>query len=344
VAADRVQVSSLADDERDEWTRFVAQSPFGSPYSLPAYQEAAALALGDTTRTFVARRGETIVGGVSVLERDIPMGRFVVPGLLRYYNGFILRDYDTRYPSQRSARQNEVLARLGEALVARRYGSLVLRSRSSLEDVRPLLATGWAARPSYSYVVPLGDLDQLWGQVEQNLRRLVDRARELNLEFVVGGEFDAFYDLHAATGERKDAPVYLPRPAFRTFYETLAGDGLCELYHVRAPDGTIVASQLVLLGHAVTHTVSAAADASRQNTGCNPFLRWSVFEHLAAKGYASNDLTDATLGTVSRFKSQLGGDLVVSLVTSRSPSASYLAQRAVQSGVRHVRSLVARKT
>lgn len=335
-----IRLSTLAPDERDEWASFVHESPFGSPYGLPAYLDALAVALGGSVRTVVARRGETIVGGIAALERSMPIGRFIAPGLLRYYNGFVLRDYETRYPSQRVARQNEVIASLAEHLAAQHYARLEIRSRSPFVDLRPLLSAGWRASPSYSYVVPLDDLDRLWSRMDQNLRRLVERARGLGFELVIGGNFDAFYDLHAATSERKDAPVYLPRSNFRTFYETLAAQGLCELFHARAPDGAVVASQLVLLGHPVTHTVSAAADADRQRTGCNPFLRWSVFERLADLSYVANDLTDAALGPVSRFKSQLGGDLVLSLVASRPTSVVYQAQRAAMSTARRARSLI----
>ena len=339
MAADKtLRLSVLAPEERDEWTSFVRQSPYGSAYSLPAYVEALGAAVEGSARTIIARRGESIAGGITVLERSTPVGRVVAPRLLLYYNGFVLRDYDTRYPSQRAARHNEVVAALAEHLVSRRYSRLEIRSRSSLVDARPLLSGGWSASPSYTYIVPLDDLDQLWARVDQNLRRLVERARGLGFELVVGGEFDAFYELHVATGERKDAPVYLPRTVFRDFYETLAAQDLCTLYHAQDADGVVVASQLVLLGHPVTHTVSAAADAGRQNSGSNPFLRWSVFEHLATQGYCANDLTDASLGPVARFKSQLGGDLALSFVTKRPESAAYSAQRVALGGVRRLRS------
>ena len=87
----------------------------------------------------------------------------------------------------------------------------------------------------------------------------------------------------------------------------------------------------MLLGHRVTHTVSAAADDDLQRTaGANAWLRWSVFEHLAAEGYAANDLTDASIVSVARFKSQLGGDLVQSVNCERPHSFTYAAQRRAQ--------------
>lgn len=334
-----VTVSVLGPAETDEWAAFVRSSSLGSAYSLPAYLEALAEAVGGSVQTFVARRGESLAGGIGVLRQALPIGAYAAPRLLAYYNGFVLRDYESRYGSQRVGRRSETVAALGQRLVEEGFLRLEIRSRSPLDDVRPLLAAGWRVSPSYSYVVPLENLDSLWGRMDQNLRRLVERARSLGVELEIDGEFDSFYDLHVATAGRKGAPVYLPRPSFVTFYERLAAAGLCTLYHARDSQGAVVASQLVLLGHPVTHTVAAAADPRHQKTGANPFLRWSVFEHLSAQGYTANDLTDATLGPVARFKSQLGGDLVHSLVAGRPTSLLYEVQRVALGGARRVRSL-----
>ena len=210
-----LRVSPLGPDEQGDWVSFVRSSAYGSAYSLPAYLEALAAAVGGTVRTIVARRGATIAGGIAVLETSVPFGRVVAPRLLLYYNGFVVRDYETRYPSQRAARRNEVVSALADYLVALGYGRLEIRSRSPLDDVRPLLSSGWVASPSYTYVVPLDDLEALWSRVDQNLRRLVERARGLGFELVVDEDFDAFYDLHAATGERR-ACARCTRPGTRT--------------------------------------------------------------------------------------------------------------------------------
>lgn len=330
MASDRsVRVDELTDDERDAWSEFVRDSTYGSAYSLGAYLEVLAKVVGGSVRTVVARQGSSIVGGVAFLERRSPLSAFVAPRLLLYYNGFVLRDYETRYPSQRAARQNEVVDAIAEQLESRRYGRLELRSRAPFTDARALRARGWTIAPSYTYVVPLGDLEGLWTRVDQNLRRLIQRARKVGIELVVDEDFESFFRLHVATGSRKDVPVYLGREAFRSYYTELHERGLCRLYHARMPDGRVAASQIVLLGHHSTHTVCAAADGELLSTGANPFLRWSVFEHLAASGYTDNDLTDASLGPVARFKGQLGGDLVMSLVARRPRSLTYIAQEPV---------------
>jgi hypothetical protein len=333
----QLSVVDLGPEQLDRWSRFVRESPHGSAYNLPAYLEALCSAGGGRYVVLAAFRGEEIVGGVATYERSSPLGSFVSPRLLLYYNGFVLREYRTKYPSERTARDVETTTALAEALEGRGHGRLELRSRSPFTDARPLLERGWRVSPSYTYTVPLADLGAQWDRVEQNLRRLVDRGREQGLTLSVNEDFESFFRLHAQTAVRKRAPLYLEAGAFRRYYDDLRAHDLCRLYHARLADGRVAASQLVLTGHPVTHTVSAAADADLQRTGANAFLRWSAFEDLAALGHVANDLTDASFGPVAHFKGQLGGVLETALVASRPMSARFRLQSGVYHGLRRAR-------
>jgi hypothetical protein len=64
-------------------------------------------------------------------------------------------------------------------------------------------------------------------------------------------------------------------------------------------------------------------------TGAAAFLRWKVFEWLASRGYTKNDLTDAELNSVTHFKSQLGGDLVMNFVLQRPDNMMFRAHDAL---------------
>jgi hypothetical protein len=305
-----LSVQVLAEAEYDAWRSLVAESPDGSIYSTPEYLDALCSAAGGTFRVLALQQGTELVGGVAVYERATRFGSYVSPRLLLYYNGPVLRRYDTRYPSQETARHLKACTALEAAISGAGYGSVKLKLRSTLRDARPFLASGWSARVGYTYVVDLTDLEAAWSRIEQNLRRLVERCGREGISFGDDDDFDSFYRLHAGTMERADAPTYLDRDAFRAFFERLRGQGLCRLFHARLPDGRVAASQLVLLGpHPVTHTVTAGGDPELMKTGATAFLRWRTFEALAGMGYAANDLTDASLNPVTHFKSQLGGEL-----------------------------------
>ena len=64
--------------------------------------------------------------------------------------------------------------------------------------------------------------------------------------------------------------------------------------------------------------------------GASAFLRWHSCLALARNGYVANDLTDAALNPVTRFKSQLGGELTPTWSISRSDSIVYRIESALQ--------------
>jgi hypothetical protein len=306
----RVEVRVLPQAEYEEWDRFVASAPSGSPYSTAEYLDILCAAAGGRFRVVAVSRGDAFVAGVALYEVTGRFGKVVTPRLLLYYNGLVTRASSTRYPSIETSREVESLGALESWLREAGYARLVLKSRSPLRDVRPFQESGWDARPGYTYVVPLQDMAAQWDRVEQNLRRLVGRCEREGLVLAEDDDFESFFRLHQGTHERKGVPLYLPRAAFERYFRSLRALGRCRLYHARDPEGRSVAAQLVLAGdHPVSHTVCAGADPEFLKKGASAYLRWKAFEALAALGYEANDLTDAGLGPVGHFKSQLGGTL-----------------------------------
>jgi Acetyltransferase (GNAT) domain len=338
------RVVTLEPSAYGEWDGFVAASPDGAIYATAAYLDVLCAVAGGRFRILAVRRGDELAGGVALYERHSPFGDYVSPRLLLYYNGLVLRRYETKYPSQQTARDIETLRLLAEAIDAARYGQVLLKSRETVKDLRPFITRGWSARPGYSYVVPLADPPALWQRMEQNLRRLVTRCETRDrLSWGDDDDFDSFYRLHEITLGRKDVAAYLPHDAFATYVSRLRAAGLARLFHARLPDGRSIASQLVLLGgHPVSHTVSAAGDPEFSKLGAQAFLRWKVFEALAGLGYRANDLTDAGLNPVTHFKAQLGGDLTVSLVLESPGTRAYRWGTALRALPRRARAAVGR--
>ncbi len=319
-----VEVRELRDGELDAWTRLVLEAPSGSVYATPRYLEALCEATGGRYRILAAFRGTEMLGGIGLYEESTRWGTVVSPRLLLFYNGIVVREYDTRYPSQRAARQLEAMSALEEPLRAGRYARTLVKMRAPLDDVRVFQSRGWTAWPAYTYVVRLDDLDAAWGRIDQNLRRLVRRCEKQGIEVSEDEDFDALYRLHLEVHRRKGAPLYLPARAFERYFRRLRALDLCRLFHARLPDGRAIASQLVLTGgHPVTHTVTAATDAEYLKLGASALLRWRVFRALAAGGATANDLTNADLGPVSRFKAQLGADLVPCFTVQRPDTVRY---------------------
>ncbi len=306
----KIDTVYLKESEYDQWNEFVANSSYGSIYNTPEYLDVLCGVTDGTFKILAAKQGDKIVGGIALYQRTSNAGQYVSPRLLLYYNGLVLLDFDSIYHSKNVSHQIAALTALEEALSKENYKTLHFRNRSSFYDARIFQMKHWLTRLNYTYTVYIEDIEQLWSKVDPNLRRLINRCKKQNYYIVKDDDFDSFYNLHLDTHERKGSPLYLPYDKYKVYYDRLRSLDLCSLYNAHEENGKVVSSQLVLKGvHPVTHTVCAATDEAFLNSGVSAFIRWKVFEDLSEQGYKANDLTDAALNAVTRFKSQLGGEL-----------------------------------
>ncbi len=322
----------LSSEDYPAWDTFVEKSSSGSIYATTRYLSALCEATNTRFRILAAFRGHELFGGVALYESTTRWGVAVSNRLLLYYNGMVLRDPLSKYPAERTSEHNATVTALADALEGGDWGRLTLHHRSPIYDLRVLQARGWLVTPTYSYIVPLTDLAQRFDLVDKNLRRLMRRAEDEHLTVTEDEDFDSFFALHAEVHRRKEAPLYLPHALFQSFFIRLRRDNLATLYQVRQSDGRAIAAQLVLLGgHPICHTVCAGSHPDGLKNGASALLRWKAFESLATRGYRGNDLTDATLNPVTKFKSELGGSLELTLVSTRPERGAFRLASALES-------------
>jgi len=305
----RVQTRELAPADYEAWRTLLGASASGSVYALPEYLAALCRATGATFRIVGAFLDGRLAGGVPLFERRARTVTFVANRLLLYYNGLVLGPPQRKYHSDQVAQELQVLEALAQDLERRDYAHILLHNGPAVRDLRPFLARGWTERVSYTYLLTMSDVSAQWERVDQNLRRLISRCERAGVSYREDDDFDALFRLHLQTHQRKGAPLYLPEGAFRGFFRELADAGLARLGHA-VFGGKVIASQLMLTGPGVVaHTVCAGADEGFLRLGASGFLRWHGALALSRDGYCVNDLTDAGLNPVTRFKSQLGADL-----------------------------------
>ncbi|MCC6300144.1 MAG: GNAT family N-acetyltransferase [Anaerolineales bacterium] len=310
-----VQVRYLTPSEYDLWDRFVDESPQGSIYSQSYFLEEFCKAKGGQFRILAVYKHDELLGGVGLYYRKSRYGDRIFLQAPLYYNGFILKRFDSKYPSINSSREAEVIRAILSELEGGTYASAELASRFTFDDPRLLLWRDWQIWPRYTYLVPIHDLKNQWDKVEQNLRRLVSRCEKEGMTLEPSDDADAFYSMNESTYRRKGAHPYLSRQQFLSLHRELSRRNACHIYFATTAAGKRAAGQVVLMSkHSVTHTWMAGSDPEFLRSGASAFLRWKAFEDLSRRGYEYNDLTDAMNEPVAKFKGQFGGDLRPSFV------------------------------
>lgn len=315
------RIEYLSENQFERWDRFVDASNQGSIYNQSFFLQALCAAADTQFRILTIWKGEEILGGVGLHFVKNRYGDRVHSRGLLYYNGLVLRNFDTKYPSSLTYRHIEIVQPLLKELDDKKYASIELTNRHTLTDLRPFIWDGWQVGLRYTYEVPIHDLDKLWDGAEQNIRRLIKRCDQAGMKLAANDDFETFYGFHLATCQRKGLSPYLPFERFKTLYDSLHARGCAQIFFAVLPDGKPVAAQIVLTtSHPVTHTWAAGSDAEHLDTGASAFLRWKVFEELNKRGFRYNDLTDAMNPPVAKFKSQFGGELVPCFIVSRTNS------------------------
>jgi hypothetical protein len=336
-----LDVRLLKDTEFEAWDSFVYTTSNGSICSTSAYLDALCTATGDSYRIAAIERDGRYMAGAALFDHKTRWGTASGPRLLLPYNGLVYSTGESSYPSKNESQEIKLQSALAEFLENENYARLLVKCRSPIRDVRVFMERGWHITPTFTYVAEIADLEQLWSRVDRNLKRLIKRCRGEQFNFTDDDDFDSFYALHRQVHQQKGAPLYLEADQFRNFFSDLHRKGLARLFHARNAEGQAVASQIVLTGnHSLSHTVAAGSDSEYAASGVNAFLRWSAFERLSQEGYKENDLTDASLNSVSRFKSQLGGDLTMSFALGRLPSTAYRLGSRLEHVARQLKSVI----
>ena len=311
-------IKYLEESEYELWDRFVDDSRHGSIYSQSYFLEAICKAFGTRFRILAVFKNEELVGGIGLHLEPGRYGDMIQLRPLLYYNGPVIKDFESKYPSVTESRQVEVIEVLLGELNGGRYASAELSNTFAFHDLRPFFRHGWQLFPRYTYIVPINDPARHWEQVEQNLRRLISRCERQGFHLEPSDDAGDFYSMHEKTYLRKGVQPYIGRDQFIKLHQALKARGACQIYFAVTPDGRRAAGEVVLMSkHPLTHTWMAGSEPDLLRTGASAFLRWKVFEDLHRRGYAFNDLTDAMNEHVAKFKSQLGGRLENSFVVHK---------------------------
>lgn len=334
----------LTEEHYDAWDDFVlSQERTGSIYATARYLDILCRAAGGSFSVVAVHDGDSFVTGFGLYRRRVEVRDVISTRMLLYYNGVVLRDSLLALEGSQS-RRLEALDALHGFLERQPVDAIILHCRHGYQDFRPFLEErGWHVEPTYTIVVPTTDSSQLWSKFDKNARRLVRRAENLGCTIEPDNDFDPFYHAHEEVHRRKGAPLYLPKEAFRRFVDELIAARLGVIFTARLADGSPAASQLVLLGkHPCSHTACACSYAAHLETGATYLLRWRAFVELEARGYAMNDLTNASRGSVTKFKEQFGGTLKMNMELRWRPQKSNSASRPNMSLYRTIRTRVGR--
>lgn len=278
------------------------------------------------------QRGE-LVGGLVVAESG--KGR-VDPSAFTVCNGPIVRPPSCGRQSSRDRHSSRVISSLLQQVG--NEGGALLRLHPATGDIRQALASGWIARPSFTYEMDLRHMDTAWSSMDGDRRRLVRRAETMGywVESIAPSDhdrrelIDRLVELNVAQKSKYDNVHHPDLRVWKLMVEGLLRSGTGRLFVARAMDGSLVAFQFATVWNDRAANLLTGSSPLHADHGVNSLLRWQAASMMNAEGVQCIDLNGARDGAAGRFKASLGATLTTRWEMyrpDRRPSA--LARRAL---------------
>jgi hypothetical protein len=300
----------LTESEWNRWDAWLAQHPWGSPFSSAWWLEANCRAFGGYPLLLGVFDGEQLAGGVALRVRDTGPLKFA--GFSILYNPIVIAVGGYQ-------RRQRVLGVLLDDMARRRLVIPGLTCTPDMVDLREAAWHHWDVTASWTVVTALKTWT-LENSVSYRERRLVNRAeRSKIVARVEPTNIDLLCDLVTSTMVRQGAKLHESRGQLRTLIESVGSHGMQVV--VRDVDSTPLSTVFIMFhGARVAFEIWAGTSQAGLAKGAGAVQFPVVLKELQVRGYEYFDWCGANLPGVSDFKLEFGGTLTTRLTVSRQPS------------------------
>ncbi len=304
-----VVVRELNQAEWDRWDAWLAQQPWGSPFSSAWWLEANCRAFGGRPLLLGVFDGEELVGGVALRVRDACYLKFA--GFSILYSPIVMATRGTQ-------RTRRALGVLLEEMARRRLVVPSLACTPDMVDLRQAVWHHWDVTTSWTVVTALKSWT-LEGSVSHGEQELMKKAERWKIVARVEPiDADILCDLVTATMLRQDVRLHQSRRQLRALVEGVGSHGMQVV--VRDVDGTPLSTVFIMFhGTRVAFEIWAGTSKVGLAKGAAVAQFSVVLKELQARGYEYLDWCGANLPGVSDFKLRFGGTLATNLSIARQP-------------------------
>lgn len=279
-SADPVRVSVAADEDRDDWQRWLATRPDATIYHDWAWRRVLAEAFGHRPHYLVARRGARIVGMLPMVEvKTLLFGHSLVSLPFCPYAGPLAED--------RAA--HDALDERAEA-IGRARGVDFIEYRNLHASHR-----AWPTQDLYvTFRKPIAaDAEANLAAIPRKQRAMVRKGIRNALTSDTG-DLDAFFELFAENVHRHGTPTHRKR-----FFELLleAFGDRAEVLVVRDTERQPVSAVLSLYHRDEVLPMHAGDAARARALAANDFKYWELMRRAAERGCRVFDYGRSKRGT-----------------------------------------------
>jgi len=299
----------LKEDEWDRWDDWLAQQPWGSPFSSAWWLDANCKAFGGRPLLLGVFDGNELAGGVALRVRDA--GFVHMAGFSILYNSVVMAARSTQHRQQ-------ALGALVDDVARRRLVVPSLECTPDIVDLRQAVWHQWDLTASWTVMTALKTWTPRSCLSHGHWRTLKETERSKIVSHVEPIDAGILWDLVTATMLRQGVSLHQSKKQFRGLVEAVGSHGMQVV--VRDVDGTPLSTAFIMYhGTRVAYDVWAGTSGMGLTKGASVAMYVFGLGELQARGFEYFDWCGANLPGVSDFKVRFGGALMTRLAISREP-------------------------
>ena len=318
MSANSVQEETL--EESSDYADLASHSPLATPFHRPEWLSVVEDVTTDSVRLLRVLQGhETTAVLPHVHGRWGPMRVLLSPprGLGMQYIGPLITEWGDLMQDKREVRLIALVEAIRTHMRQTRVRSCRIRCAPGLDDVRAFQWSGFEAIPRYTYLLPVGDENAVWGGMKTTVRSRI--RRQDGALAVVQGEaqdWSAFERQLGARYAEQGLPAPLPKGYLARLHDAL-GEDLVLL--VAKKDGDFVGgAALVRMGERMALWQGTARGPP--GLPVNDVLVWESIRYARAQDCVEFELMGANTRRLADFKSKFNPVLKPYIELQRLPA------------------------
>ena len=304
------EIRYLRPDELGLWDEFVNASPQGSLFTRSWWLHA----VGDDTRVLAYFKTGRIIAGIPLhFEKRWGLRFCRMPQLTPIW-GLLLPPL-TGKKAKIASEEDQILGTMAKALKKETFFSQTFHSE--FNNWLPFSWEGYGQRTRYTYRLSVQELDQVWQEMAQNVRKQINSAKRIGITVVPCGP-EQVSKLEQETFRRQGLRMPHTSEYLNRLYSAAKERDSGECLAAVDPAGNVHSAAFFVWDAQTTSALALGNSIEFRNSGAASLIHWHMIQ-CAAERSKTYDFCGSNIEGIERFIRSFGGSRVPYYQITRFP-------------------------
>lgn len=303
----------ISEEESDKWDAFVKSHADGTFFHLWGWLKFCERKSGYKLYPIILEKGGSIQGVYPVFLKSL-FGFTVIasppPKVSTPYLGpLLINSSDNVYKREKNEfSMIEILHQYVQDKLKPNYQKI--DTATGFKDPRPFIWNNYRAKPRFTYVVSLTNIESVFNNLDGRVRTSIRKAEKSKDIFYSHDANEKISDIISFISQRYDEQK-LKFPLSSSDVEKIQNSCLGKYIHVNAiweGERLVTGNILIKFHNKIQHWLGGVKPYSETN-GVNELLHWEGMKKFSLEGYSSYELIGANTKHLCDHKSKYGPEL-----------------------------------